>query len=359
MGTPTGQTESTARRVIDHIAEERFTGLLRVRTREADGELWFLAGIQQDARFGSSKGDEAVDRLMRATAPVFDAEQRLPSLTGGFKQRLSPRGSFSEVQPVTLMRYCETYALTCVLQLLAKDRTVRITYRTGELVSLDGGSGGDDTLPALLESDDGTYQFELPPFELPPGVNTVSSAPRAGAAPTNVGLQDVLSAHALPGKPSLAERVDLSLANPNVVETNRRAELGAQAQRNAEAEARRKADAEAEAKRNAEAEAKRNAEAEAKRQAEAMRQAEAKHQAEEETKRRVEAEREAEAGRNTDTAAQGQGMAQPKARSEAAVDAGGSLAEPSAPRPRSSVWVWWILALIAAGLAYFYAEKQP
>jgi hypothetical protein len=107
MGTATnqGQTESPVRRVLDHIAEERFTGLLRVRAREANGELWFLAGIQQDARFGISKDDEAVDRLLRATELVFNAEQRLPGLAGGLKTRLAQAGSFAEVQPVALMRY--------------------------------------------------------------------------------------------------------------------------------------------------------------------------------------------------------------------------------------------------------------
>src|SRR5262245_9083423 len=119
MSTPTqSQTETAVKRVVDHIVAERFTGVLRIRAREADGELWFLAGIREDARFGMSKGDEAFDRLLRATDPVFEAEQRLPGLTGGFKRSLAPTGSFADVQPVDLMRYCETFALTCTLDLV-------------------------------------------------------------------------------------------------------------------------------------------------------------------------------------------------------------------------------------------------
>ena len=135
-------SRSPARRVIDHIVEERFTGLLRIRSHEASGELWFLAGILEDAQFGVSKGDEAVERLQRATEVVFEAELRLPHLNGGFKKRMPAVGTFAEARPVVLMRYCETYALTCLLELKGKDRTVRVTYRTGELLSADAGSDG-------------------------------------------------------------------------------------------------------------------------------------------------------------------------------------------------------------------------
>src|SRR5688572_15432085 len=164
-------TKPPARRVLDRIVAERFTGLLRVSSQQANGEFWFLAGILEDARFGASKGDEALERLLNATQLAFQAELRLPYVTGGFKKPMPTTGSFAEFRPVVLMRYCESNALTCALELRGKDRTVRITYRTGELLSADAAAAGNEALPALLESDEGSYEFLLPSFELPEGVN--------------------------------------------------------------------------------------------------------------------------------------------------------------------------------------------
>jgi hypothetical protein len=283
MSTATTQdlSKSPATRVIDHIAQERFTGLLRVRAREASGEFWFLAGILEEAQFGVSKGEEALERLQRATELVFEADLRLPNLTGGFKKRMPPVGTFAEARPVTLMRYCETFALTCQLELKGKDRTVRATYRVGELLSADAGpGGGNDVLPSLLESEEGTYEFVLPPFELPPSVNTGATGATASTSMAAV----VTPAGA--AKPSLAERIDRSLSDDSAAQAKREAELEAELRRQAEqaaAEAKRKAEATAaEAKRRADAEeAKRKAEAAA---TEAKRKADA-----EETKRKAEA----------------------------------------------------------------------
>ncbi|HWA71810.1 MAG TPA: hypothetical protein VG937_05740 [Polyangiaceae bacterium] len=412
--TQQDQAKSPARRVLDHIAEQRFTGVLRVRSREASGEFWFLVGILESAQFGVSKADEAIERLLRATEVVFEAELRLPHLSGGFKKRMPAAGSFAETRPVALMRYCENYALTCVLVLKGKDRTVRISYRLGELLSADAGGGGNETLPALLESEEGDYEFVLPAFELPAGVNTIVESAR----------------------PSLAERIDRSLAEQDEVataeakrkadeaaaaEAKRKADeaaaeakrkldeaAAAEAKRKAEAaaaEAKRKADeaARAEAKRKAdEAEAKRKAEeAEAKRKAE---EAEAKRKAEEaEAKRRAdEAEAEAKrkageaeakpkadeadaarakrkageaaAGAKRDTKAEdrepsgpssekqlparaaAKGSENKQAPSEAASDEADAAA--IVDRKRGFPWVWLVLLLIAAGVAYFLLQQR-
>lgn len=413
MSTPPtqGQAESPVKRVIDHIVAERFTGVLRIRSREADGEVWFLAGIQEDARFGMSKGDEAYNRLLRATDPVFEAEQRLPSLTGGFKKSLPAKGSFAEVLPVDLMRYCETFALTCVLELVGKSTTVRITYRTGELLSADAGSGGDDALASLLESQEGSYEFEVPPFELPAGTRR----PRLSTRPP--GPAGLPSSPPPPAaKPSLAERVDRSISGDNA-EAKRQAELASETKRRseAEAEARRKAEAEAEAQRQAEARRKGEAEAEAQRQVDARRKAEAEAaqryadgqrqaqaQREEEERRhaealRIEEEREAEEQRQAETQRQGEtqrqaeaqrqaeeqrqieeverkaeakrkaelrdkpkAAAKPVARAEKSLPRNRSVsAAPAAPRNVSSLWMWLILALVAAAVVHFFFQEPP
>ncbi|MDQ2642663.1 MAG: DUF4388 domain-containing protein, partial [Myxococcota bacterium] len=280
-----------AKRVLDRIVEQRFTGLLRVTSHEANGEFWFLAGILEDARFGSSKGGEALERLLRATQPAFLAELRLPYITGGFKKPMPTSGSFAEFRPVVLMRYCESNALTCTLELRGKDRTVRVTYRVGELLSADAASAGNEALAGMLESEEGTYEFSLPGFELPEGVlaATPSVAPKL----------------------SLAERIDRSLADESAAaESEKKAEAEREAKRKADeaaaAEAKRKADeaAAAEAKRLV-AEARRKADeaaAEARRRAE-----EAKRKADEaaaaEAKRKADEAAAAEAKRKADEAA--------------------------------------------------------
>jgi hypothetical protein len=289
---------SPARRVLDRIVEERFTGLLRVSSHEARGEFWFLAGILEDAVFGVSKGDEAIERLLRATQVVFQAELRLPYVNGGFKKPMPASGSFAEFRPVVLMRYCESYALTCALELRGKHRTVRVMYRTGELLSADAAEAGNEALPALLESEEGSYEFLLPPFELPEGVNA------AGAASAS--------------KLSLAERIDRSLSEESAAAEAKRqaaeaaaAEAKRQSEEAAAAEAKRQAAA-AEAKRQAAAaEAKRKADeaaaAEAKRRAAEAAAAEAKRKADEaaaaEAKRKADEAAAAEAKRKADEAA--------------------------------------------------------
>jgi hypothetical protein len=290
---------SPAKRVLDRIVEDRFTGLLRVSAHEARGEFWFLAGILEEALFGVSRGDEAIERLLRATQLTFQAELRLPYVNGGFKKPMPASGSFAEFRPVVLMRHCESYALTCSLVLRSKDRTVRVTYRTGELLSVDAGAAGNEALPALLDSEDGSYEFLLPTFELPEGVNAAIPASAT--------------------KLSLAERIDRALSGESTrpAEAKPLVESAAKSEEAAAAEARRKAEeaAAAEARRKAEeaaaAEARRKAEeaaaAEARRKAEEAAAAEAKRKAEEaaaaEAKRKAEEAAAAEAKRKAEEAA--------------------------------------------------------
>jgi hypothetical protein len=306
---------SPAKRVLDRIVEDRFTGLLRVSAHEARGEFWFLAGILEEALFGVSRGEEAIERLLRATQLTFQAELRLPYVNGGFKKPMPASGSFAEFRPVVLMRHCESYALTCSLVLRSKDRTVRVTYRTGELLSVDAGAAGNEALPALLDSEEGSYEFLLPTFELPEGVNAAIPASAT--------------------KLSLAERIDRALSDESTrpAEAKPLVEPAAKSEEAAAAEAKRKAEetAAAEAKRKAEeaaaAEARRKAEeaaaAEAKRKAEETAAAEAKRKAEEtaaaEARRKAEEAAATEARRKAEAAAAAE--AKRKAEEAAAAEA--------------------------------------
>jgi hypothetical protein len=408
---------SPAKRVLDRIVEDRFTGLLRVSAHEARGEFWFLAGILEEALFGVSRGDEAIERLLRATQLTFQAELRLPYVNGGFKKPMPASGSFAEFRPVVLMRHCESYALTCSLVLRSKDRTVRVTYRTGELLSVDAGAAGNEALPALLDSEDGSYEFLLPTFELPEGVNAAipASATKLSLAERidrALSGESTRPAEAKPLVESAAKSEEAAAAEARrkaeeaaAAEARRKAEeaAAAEARRKAEeaaaAEARRKAEeaAAAEAKRKAEeaaaAEAKRKAEeaaaAEAKRKAEEAAAAEAKRKAEEaaaaEAKRKAEEAAAAEAKRKAEeleaAAAKARRQAEPTEASRPNGKAVPSLPEPepkaiephAGPSPVESdrqgseqpgavaqkaglPWFWLFLVLLLGSLAYFMKE---
>lgn len=294
--------DSPLKRAIDHITAARFTGRLRVRSREAEGELWFMAGILEQSRFGVSKGDEAVSRMLKASESTYEAEPLLPSLTGDFKQRVPLTGSFAQFPPVTLMRYCERCALTCTLKLSGKERSVRLVYQTGELMSVEASTGGNEVLAGMLESQEGNYEFSLPVFELPTGV------PRASTP--------------APGSLSLAERVDLRLREETGADAaaQRKAAEEAKLSAEREAEARRRAEQEAAAKREAEARQKAEQEAAAKREAEARRKAEEEAAAKLKAEREAAAKREAEARRKAEqeAAAKREAEARRKAEQEAA-----------------------------------------
>jgi hypothetical protein len=304
---------SQAIRVLERIDEERFTGLLRVSAREATGEFWFLAGILEEGRFGASRGEEARERLLRATEVTFQAELRLPHVSGGLKKPMPASGSFAEFRPVVLMRHCESYALTCSLELRGTDRTVRLTYRVGDLLSVDA-AAGNDALPALLESDQGTFEFSLPTFELPEGTVAMPSN-YPSQIPLAERIDRVLAdeAAAAPAKPAPD---DASEAQRKFDEAAVAAEAKRKADEAAAVEAKRKADeaAAAEAKRKADeaaaAEAKRKAEqvaAEARRRADEAAAAAARRKADEaaaaETKRQMDEAAAAEAKRQADEAA--------------------------------------------------------
>ncbi|HEY6556720.1 MAG TPA: hypothetical protein VI072_05585 [Polyangiaceae bacterium] len=338
--------ESLVEQVIKQCREGRFTGLLRVRAKEGDGELRFLSGIRDDARFGVSTGDEALERLMRATSPKFEAVPRLPGLSGGFKTRLPHEGALGEIRPVDLFRYCETYALTCTLELNSRGRQARAVYQIGELTSLETDAAGEDAVAAMLDATEGSYRFELPPLELPEGISVHLSQPPPGVEPTSTDFRAPVSSGRPAGVPASSDEPALARAEQElrrkaaeVAEAHKRsatpagtpaAKLGdtdADLVRKLEEESRRKAQAEEEARKRREEEERRKAAQaaeEARRRAEAeqaQRKAEeARRRAEEEARRKAQAEAE-EAKRKAAQAEEARRKAEAARRAEEEAEA--------------------------------------
>jgi hypothetical protein len=172
---------SLVEQVIARCSERRFTGLLRVHALEGKGELSFLSGIQDTIVFDASKGDEALERLIRSTTQEFEAIPRLPPFNDRSSQPLPQSGPLGPMlRPVNLMRYCESQSLTCTLDLNVEGRAVRINYELGELLSVEPESAD---VSALLEATTGNYRVNLPPLELPEAARPKPAPAPAAVAP--------------------------------------------------------------------------------------------------------------------------------------------------------------------------------
>jgi hypothetical protein len=310
------QAESLVEQVIKQCRDGRFTGILRIRAKEGDGELRFLSGMRDDVRFGVSTGDEAFDRLLRATNPKFEALARLPGLNGGFKQRLASEGAFGEIRPIDLFRYCESYAITCTLELNCQGKQAVAVYQLGELTALDTDAEGEAAVATMLEASEGSYRFILPPLDLPEGLAAHLSQPPPGVEPLSTDF-----------RPSSAPPSDRERAAPGEEATVLRAEqeLKRKAAELAEAQKQPAADA-----RPDEAEVLQKLEEESRRKAQAQAE-QARREREEEEKRAAQARAE-EARRKADAEEARRKAEVEEARRKAELEAARRKAEDEARR---------------------------
>jgi hypothetical protein len=194
--------------LVAHCQSGRFTGILRMRAREGIGEIWFLSGISDEVSFGVSAGDDAMERMRKATGATYELVARLPHPGGGFKRRFPSKGSIATATPVTLMRYCERYSLTCTLAVENSGVLVEATYKLGELIAVET-TADDDGITTMLEAHEGTYEFTLPRVELPAGTPVLPPAPSLAESlppPESLGFRALLETHApIIGRPASNE----------------------------------------------------------------------------------------------------------------------------------------------------------
>ena len=195
-------------KLVAHCQKAKFTGILRMRAKEGIGEVWFLSGVADEMHFGTSEGDEALERMRKATDATYELAQRLPHPGGGFKKKFPAKGSVATATPVTLMRYCERYALTCTLAVESKHVLVEAEYDMGELTSVET-TADDDGITSMLEATEGTYEFKLPRAELPPGTPVLPPASpsimESIPPPEVVGVRALLEIKPVTGKPTSDE----------------------------------------------------------------------------------------------------------------------------------------------------------
>src|SRR3954470_5707453 len=165
--------------VMAQCARGSFTGLLRVQTRDGNGEVRFLSGIQDGVRFDSLSGDDALARLKTASEPEFEVIAALPPIDASSTAPVPIEGGLDRIHAATLMRYCESNSLTCALELEAGGQMLTARYRLGELLSVEPDS---ELTAQIAEAKQGAYRFKLPRFELPAGARS-----KNGGAPASTG----------------------------------------------------------------------------------------------------------------------------------------------------------------------------
>jgi hypothetical protein len=174
---------SLTQQVLDRCREALFTGIVRVHARQAEGEIWFLSGMLERVRFGVSKGDDAMNRLLAAKGARIEVVPCLPNPAGGFEKGHPMEGELGTRLPVDLLRFCEMHALTCTVDLRAGDSRGEAVYRLGELVSVRCDAGTDRAVAEMLEWKVGRFRFSLPSIDLPTSVTgAVDRAPPAPPA---------------------------------------------------------------------------------------------------------------------------------------------------------------------------------
>jgi hypothetical protein len=182
------QASAVFEQVMAQCTRGCFTGLLRIRTPEGNGEVRFLSGIQDGVRFESAEGDEALTRLLAASEPEFEVISSLPPMDLESTEPVAPEGRLERFHAAQLMRYCETNSLTCALELDVNGVILTARYRLGELLSVEPDS---DQTARLAEAKQGSYKLRLPRFELPAHVlqrRASVPAPAEPAAPVKAAV---------------------------------------------------------------------------------------------------------------------------------------------------------------------------
>jgi hypothetical protein len=187
------QVSAQFEQVMAQCTRGCFTGFLRVRAREGNGEVRFLSGIQDGVRFGSMEGDDALERLQAASDLEFEAVSSLPPINVGSTEPVPAEGGLHQFHAAQLMRYCESNSLTCALELEVNGTILTARYRLGELLSVEPDS---EHTSRLAEAKQGTYRFKLPRFELNANVQTRPAAKVApvAAAPAKVAVAPIAAA---------------------------------------------------------------------------------------------------------------------------------------------------------------------
>jgi hypothetical protein len=139
------------------------------RSDRVAGEVHMVAGGVAEAIAGELRGDEALAHLKALPSTRFRVEPCVPEpVSGGIVPPGPEEGLLTERPPAALMRYCEQYVMTCLLEIWRGNEQATIRYRRGEIVStMVEGSDAPERLPEVMTWTQGRYRIVLPPLVLP------------------------------------------------------------------------------------------------------------------------------------------------------------------------------------------------
>lgn len=146
------------------------------------GEIHMVAGGVYETIAGDLRGDDAMEHLRGVSPLSFRLQPRLPNPDdGGLLVPGPSEGTLAERPPAELMRYCELYVLTCVLEIWRDTDRAAINYGKGEIGhTVVNGVEASDRLAEVINWDSGGYRIVLPELSLP---EPQKPAPKVAPAP--------------------------------------------------------------------------------------------------------------------------------------------------------------------------------
>lgn len=192
--------------LVQMLATPALAVRVEVRTPSAGkprkvGEIHMVAGGVYETIAGGLRGDDAMEHLRGVSPLSFRLQPRLPNPDDGGLLIPGPgEGTLAERSPAELMRYCELYVLTCVLEIWRDTDRAAIHYNKGEIGStIVNGSEAPDRLAEVINWDSGGYRIVLPELSLPePPKPAARPQPAAQPSKTMFGYPGVVAAASQP-----------------------------------------------------------------------------------------------------------------------------------------------------------------
>jgi hypothetical protein len=160
-------TDTPLRELLDACHKHLVTGAIKVFDEKGrrSGVLVLRAGAVDQARFGDSVGDSAVESMIDLSDGMYELAQQLPDLSGDLGRAAALEGAVDQVSVVQIMRHCEHNALSAVITVVNDFDRGEIHYRAGEVdkVTLNG-EDNDDAIVTMLGWAKARYRVSAPPL---------------------------------------------------------------------------------------------------------------------------------------------------------------------------------------------------
>lgn len=176
--------------LIYMISSQALAAVVEVHAPDKRGEVYLIAGGVDEAYAGELRGDEALESMRQLPTPRFRVEMRLPNEETGSLATPGPDKGDLKTRPLAqLMRYCESFVLTCDLEVWRANETCKVEYRQGNIArSLVGGVDAPEQLGEVMGWTAGNYRFVLPRLALPQ-MDDAARAQAKAAAETKLSDQ--------------------------------------------------------------------------------------------------------------------------------------------------------------------------